>query len=113
MAIHGIHLTRIGSGNFLLEPLSSLNIQDVGALLQEIVVLLQQGRGSRLYYDLSGLPVIDQVYYDWLDKLARICLAVNIKMVCINMQPTAAFALARFLDTKPVFETASSVPDEH
>ena len=113
MAIHGIHLTRIGRGNFLLEPLSSLNLQEIGVLLQEIVTLLQQGRGSRLYYDLSELPVIDQVYYDWLDKLARVCLAVNVRMVCINMQPTAAFALAKFIDKKPVFETASVVPDEN
>lgn len=113
MAISGIHLTRIGKGNFLLEPLSSLNFQDAGALMQDIVVQLQQARAERLYYDLHGLPVIDQAYYDWLDKLARICLAVNIKMVCINMQPTAAFALARFIDKKPVFETASAVPDEH
>jgi rsbT antagonist protein RsbS len=111
MAISGIHLTSIGKGNFLLEPLSSLNFQDAGPLLQDIVALLQQGRGVRLYYDLNGLPVIDRVYYDWLDKLARICLTVNIKMVCINMQPTAAFALSLFISGKPAFATGSGVPD--
>lgn len=95
----------------MLEPLRSLNIQDCGQLLQDIVSLLQQGRGDRLYYDLNGLPVIDPVYYDWLDKLARICLTVNIKMICINMQPTAAFTLSKFISGKPLFTTALSVPD--
>jgi rsbT antagonist protein RsbS len=111
MAISGIHLTRIGKGNFLLEPLRSMNIQDQYMLMQEIVTELRNEHGKRLYYDLEGLPIIDQVYYDWLDKLARTCSAMNIKMICINMQPTAAFTLSKFLTTKPVFETALAVPD--
>jgi rsbT antagonist protein RsbS len=111
MAIPGVHLTRIGKGNFLLEPLRSMNIQDQNILRREIVAEIQLGQGERLYYDLEGLPVIDQVYYDWLDKLARTCLAMNIKMICINMQPTAAFTLSKFLTGKPVFETALAVPD--
>ncbi|MDO8207143.1 MAG: hypothetical protein Q7T38_04895 [Gallionella sp.] len=111
MAISGIHLTCIGRGNFLLEPLRSLNIQDAGQLMQDIIALLQQGKGVQLYYDLNGLPVIDQVYYDWLDKLARICQTVNIKMICINMQPTAAFTLSSFLSRTPAFATALGVPD--
>ncbi|TNC99586.1 MAG: hypothetical protein FD121_82 [Gallionellaceae bacterium] len=111
MAIPGLHLTRIGKGNYLLEPLRSMNIRDKGLLMQEIVSHVQQGQGTHLYYDLNGLPIIDQVYYDWLDKLARTCLAVNIKMICINMQPTAAFTLSSFLTRKPVFETALGIPD--
>jgi rsbT antagonist protein RsbS len=111
MSISGIHLTCIGRGNFLLEPLASLNIQDGGQLMQDIVEQLQQRPCVCLYYDLNGLPVIDHVYYDWLDKLARICQTVNIKMICINMQPTAAFTLASFLTENPVFSTALSVPD--
>ena len=111
MTIPGVHLTRIGKGNFLLEPLRSMNIQDQGALMQEIVTQMQQGQGARLYFDLSGLPVIDQIYYGWLDQLARTCQVVNIKMICINMQPTAAFTLSKFLTNKPVFGTALGVPD--
>ena len=80
-------------------------------LMREIVAAVQQEQGERLYYDLDSLPIIDQVYYDWLDKLARTCLAMNIKMICINMQPTAAFTLSKFLTGKPVFETALAVPD--
>jgi len=45
MAIPGIHLTCIGRGNFLLEPLRSMNIQDGEQLMQDIVALLQQGKG--------------------------------------------------------------------
>ena len=43
MAITGLHLTRIGNGNFLLEPLRSLNIGEPGQMMQDIVTLLQQG----------------------------------------------------------------------
>lgn len=111
MAIPGVHLTRIGRGNFLLEPLRSLDISQQGRLIQEVVAHVQQGQGKRLYYDLHTLPVIDQAYYNWLDMLARACLALNITMVCINMQPTAAYALSGHLTGKPVFETALSVPD--
>ncbi len=111
MSIPGIHLTRIGKGNFLLEPLRSMNIQDQNELLQQVVAQVQQGQGAHLYYDLSELPIIDQVYYDWLDKLARTCQAANLKMTCINMQPTAAFTLSKFLTGKPAFASALDVPD--
>ena len=111
MAISGVHLTRIGKGNYLLEPLRSMNIRDQGALMQEIVTQVKQGQGARLYFDLSGLPVIDHIYYDWLDQLARTCRVVNIRMICINMQPTAAFTLSKFLTNKPIFETALGVSD--
>jgi rsbT antagonist protein RsbS len=111
MSIGGVHLTRIGKGSFLLEPLRSMDIQEQNRLMQEIVAHVQQGQGKRLYYDLNSLPVIDQVYYDWLDKLARTCRALNIRMICINMQPTAAFTLSKILSGTPVFETALGVPD--
>jgi rsbT antagonist protein RsbS len=111
MAITGVHLTRIGNGNFLLEPLRGLNIQEQDRLMSEIVAHVQQGYGKRLYYDLNALPVIDPVYYDWLDKLARTCQALNIQMICINMQPTAAFTLSKFLTGRPKFATALGVPD--
>ncbi|MFA5826108.1 MAG: hypothetical protein WC825_09070 [Gallionellaceae bacterium] len=111
MTIPGVHLTRIGKGNFLLEPLRSMNIRDQDTLMRDVVAQVQQEQGLRLYYDLNGVPVIDPVYYGWLDKLARTCQALNIKMICINMQPTAAFTLSKFLTDMPVFETALGVPD--
>ncbi len=111
MAIPGMHLTRIGKGNFLLEPLRSMNIQNQYALLEQVIAQMQQQQGTSLYYDLEDVPIIDPVYYGWLTNLARTCQTVNIKMICINMQPTAAFTLSHFLTTKPLFETALGVPD--
>ncbi len=110
MTIPGIHLTRIGHDNYLLEPLRSMNIQHGSQLMRDIVALVHQGHGVHLYYDLVGLPVIDQAYCDWLNRLTRTCLAMNIKMTCINIQPTAAFAMSKFLTQKPVFETALVIP---
>ena len=63
----------------------------------------------RLYYDLSSLALIDPVYYEWLDRLARTVKALNVAMVCIHMQPTAAFGMAQFLQGMPVFETALDI----
>ena len=109
MPIPGLHLTRIGGNDFLLEPSRSLNIPDQDGLITSITARLMQARATRLYYDLSNLMLIDPLYYEWLDKLARSTQAVNVRMICINMQPTAAFALAKFIRKMPAFETALSL----
>ncbi len=109
MSTPGLHLTRIGNGDFLLEPSRSLNIRDQGRLLDGVASHLQQARASRLYYDLSEQALIDPVYYAWLDALARTIQTFNVRMVCIHMQPTAAFALAQFIREKPAFETALDI----
>jgi rsbT antagonist protein RsbS len=109
MTIPGLHLTQIGSGDFLLEPSGSLNIRDQAGLIESITARLMQAHASRLYYDLSGLALIDPLYYEWLDTLARSARTVNVKMICINMQPTAAFALSRFIRKMPTFETALDI----
>lgn len=109
MAIQGLHLTQIGSGDFLLEPSRSLNIRDQDQLIECIAGRLQHARASRLYYDLSEQALIDPVYLGWLNALARAAGAINIRMVCIHMQPTAAFALAQFVRETPAFEIALDI----
>ena len=107
--MHSLHLTKIGNGDFLLEPPKSLNIREQSRYIENITARLLQVRASRLYYDLSSLMLIDPLYYAWLDALARAARTVNVKMICVNMQPTAAFALAKFLREKPAFETALTI----
>lgn len=126
MAIPGLHLTQIGSSDFLLEPLRNLNIRDQELLLENITSRLQQARAydsarasarsgsepfraSRLYYDLAEQALIDPVYYAWLDTLARTVRAINVEMICIHMRPTAAYALAQFMRELPAFETALDI----
>ncbi|HEY0664663.1 MAG TPA: hypothetical protein VGD24_01205 [Gallionella sp.] len=109
MAIPGLHLTRIGNGDCLLEPANSLNLDDQGRLIESITAHLIKDRSTRLYYDLSALPLIDPLYYSWLNALARAALTVNVRMICVNMQPTAAFALSKFMTEQPVFGTAHSI----
>jgi rsbT antagonist protein RsbS len=111
--IAGLHLTRIGKESYLLEPSQALNIRDQARILEEIAGALQQEKAACLYYDLAGQKLIDQVYYAWLESLARTLAAINIRMVCIHMQPTAAFALSVFVKGKPCFETALDIPDVH
>lgn len=109
MSIPGLHLTQIGSGDFLLDPSKSLNIRDRDRLIESVTAYLLQARAVRLYYDLSDLALIDPLYYSWLDALARAILVVNVQMICVGMQPTAAFALSQFLQEKPVFQTAIEI----
>jgi len=109
--LSGIHLTRIGGSDFLLEPLRGLNISDNNKLIDGIVDRLLRARASRLYYDLSVQSIIDPVYYKWLNQLARTVAAINVKMVCVHMRPTAAYALVQFEREPPVFETALDIPD--
>ena len=109
MSLAGLHLTAIGQGRFLLEPGAGLDIGGQEELLEGILSRLQQGQASLLYYHLGGLPVIDEAYYAWLDALARACITINVRMVCVHMQPTAAFALSHFLKSPPAFDSALSV----
>ena len=109
MNLSGFHLTPIGGGDFLLEPMRGLDTSLQDALIESILSRLQSAKSTRLYYDLAELAIIDSVYYAWLDGLARACSTMNVKMVCIHMQPTAAFALTHFLQGIPAFETALDV----
>lgn len=109
MHIPGAHLTPIGEGDFLLEPTRGLDIANSDQLIEEILAKVQLGKGQRLYYDLSELALIDPVYYQWLRMLARACQTLNIHMVCIHMQPTAAFGLSQFLQEIPPFVCALDV----
>lgn len=111
MSIPGLHLTQIGSGDFLLDPSRSLNVRDKDSLIEQVTAHLMQARAVRLYYDLSDLGLIDPIYYSWLEALARAARIVNVEMICIRMQPTAAFALAKFLDGQPPFKTALEIQD--
>lgn len=111
MSISGVHLTRIGRGDFLLDPLRSLNIRDQDRLIVEIAAYLMQNRAMRLYYDLSDLALIDPLYYAWLESLARALRAINVGMICVGMRPAAAFALSSFLEGPPAFQTALEVND--
>lgn len=107
MDAHGFHLTVLGNGGALLEPTRNLDISQAGNLIEQVVSRLQaKGQVNRLYYDLSDLLLIDDVYYAWLDRLARVCKALDIRMICTQMQPTAAFALAGLIQAPPAFETA-------
>ena len=109
MHIAGAHLTPIGDGDFLLEPTRGLDIANCDVLIEAILGLVQLGKGQRLYYDLAELALIDPVYYQWLSRLARACRAINVSMVCIHMQPTAAFGLSQFLHEGPPFVCALDV----
>jgi len=108
-ATPGLHLTQIGRENFLLEPSRALDIGIGDELVVEILQRLQQARASTLYYDLADLPLIEPHYYRWLNMLARACRAVNVAMVCIRMQPTAAFALSHYMQGMPDFALGQEV----
>ena len=48
MSIPGLHLTQIGSDDFLLEPSRGLNIHDQGNLIRSMVERLQHAKATRL-----------------------------------------------------------------
>lgn len=101
----GFHLTRIGPGDFLLEPMASLDISARDAMTAEILRQLQPYGASRLFYDLAGMPLIDAAYYDWLNNLALTCRMANITLICVHMEASAAFALSHHLREPPAFQT--------
>ena len=109
--MNGFHLTPIGGGDSLLEPTRGFDSSMRDSLIEAILERLQAAKSSRLYYDLAEVAIIDPVAYEWLDALARACQAVNVKMICVHMQPTAAFTLSQFLNGTPIFEVALDVDE--
>lgn len=107
----GFHLARLGDGRVLLEPQHGINPAAEQSGLAEILVALREARANTLLYDLSGITVIDAVYYRFLNQLANGCHALGVRMVCINMRPTAACALASEMRDPPRFETAVGLED--
>jgi rsbT antagonist protein RsbS len=107
--LSGMHLTEIGRGVFLLEPSRSLDISARDELVVTVLAHLQQAQAGKLYYDLASLPLIDPLYYHWLNLLARACRAVNVTMACIRMQPAAAFALSSYMEGSPDFSVEQGV----
>ncbi len=105
MSPAGLHLTPLGQGRCLLEPGRGLDISQRPLLIEDILERLQRSGAAVLYYDLGELPLIDEAYYAWLDTLARACAALNVRMICMRMQPTAAFGLSHYLKEGPAFET--------
>ncbi|MDA8381992.1 MAG: hypothetical protein M0037_02750 [Betaproteobacteria bacterium] len=105
----GFHLTPIGNGQILLEPSQSLDVGDPGTLVVAILERLQGLRAATLSYDLAGLALIDDAYCRWLESLSNACRAIGVRMVCVRMQPTAAFGLAQTQARLPSFATALDV----
>jgi len=107
----GFHLARFGDGRVLVEPQHGINPAADKSGLAEILAALREARAKTLFYDLSSITVIDAVYYRFLNQLANGCHALGVRMICINMQPTAACALAGEMREPPRFETAVGLED--
>ncbi len=104
-----MHLTPIGEGQILLEPNESLDPSRPERYLDALMIYLQRYAARVLIYDASALPLIDAVYYAWLQQLARLCRLGGQQMIVAGISPTAAFGLARFLSGPPPFSCALSV----
>lgn len=107
----GMHLTPIGDGYVLLEPAIGLDPSMPDDYLEQIMILLQTHAAKYLIYDLKTLPIIDETYYTWLEKLYNLCCIGGQIMFVVNMQPTAAFGLATYLKSDPPFFCALDVND--
>ena len=107
--INGMHLTAIGGCNVLLEPGVGLDPADPEAYVEPLLVYLRSAAAERLLYDMGNVYVIDQVYYDWLLRLHRVCRISGIELITVNMRPPAAYALSLMLNETPPFACALNV----
>ncbi|AOU98877.1 hypothetical protein BI364_13730 [Acidihalobacter yilgarnensis] len=107
--LSGMHLTRIGQGNILLEPGEGLDPADPDAYLEPLLAHIQKRAAKRLIYDLKNVPFIDAIYYQWLVAVHDLCNIANIEMVAVHMRPAAAYALSRILEVPPPFRCALEV----
>ncbi len=98
-----MHLTPIGDGALLLEPGVALDPSEPDHYLTTILELLAERGCQRLIYDLRECVVVDEIYYGWLTRLASACRICGVEMVVANVQPAAAYTLARRLSDDPPF----------
>jgi len=104
-----MHLTPIGYDTVLLKPGEALDPSSPNAYLEGVISFLQEHGARRLLYDLGHLPLIDAVYYACLCSLHRACRSAGMEMIGVNIRPTAAFSLARLIDSSPPFDCALDV----
>ncbi|WP_019567904.1 hypothetical protein [Thioalkalivibrio sp. ALMg13-2] len=107
--VQGMHLTQIGGGTVLLEPGEGLDPGEPDAYLAPLATYLQRAGARRLIYDLSSVPVIDPLYYDWLKKVYAVSAVCGVRMVVASMSPPTAYALASTLNETPPFDCALNV----
>lgn len=109
MSVEAMHLTAIGRGRVLLEPELGLDPAEPERYLDDLISHLQATRASKLLYDLKKIPVIDDVYYQWLMTLHSACLICGIELVAVNISAAAAYGLSLQIDCLPPFTCARDV----
>ncbi len=110
MSKAGFRLTPLGGGRVLLEP--GFGVNPGGApdpIIDSVLERLSGREVVTLYYDLAGVEVVDSTYLGYLNRLARACRTVGVRMVCIHLRPATAFALAGLLTAPPEFEVGRGV----
>ena len=107
--LRGMHLTAIGDNNMLLEPGDALDPSSPDDYVVELMKIMQKEDARTLMYDLKQVPLIDQVYYQWLVRLHSLCRLANVDLIMVNIQTTAAFSLAMNLKQPPPFKCSLDV----
>ena len=106
-----LRVTPLGEALVLLEPGEALDPSHPDTHLADLYARLQELAVQRLICDLGALPMVDPVYYHWLDRLAALCRIGGMELVVVNLRPAAAYALAQQLDSDPPFTCERSVED--
>ncbi len=110
-AVTGFRLTELGGGRALFEPLQGINPADPEESLDVILREVKRRRTTALFYDLSGVTLVDETYYAFLNRLAAACRALGVRMSTVGLRPAAAYALAAHLDAPPRFATLQNIFD--
>ncbi|MHB1951673.1 MAG: STAS domain-containing protein [Acidiferrobacteraceae bacterium] len=104
-----MHVTPIGSGALLAEPGDALDPGAPEQYLDELAALIRRHGARTFFYDLQHVPVVDQVYYEWLVSIHRLCSLLGAEFVPLHIRPAAAFALTRLLSAPPPFRCVAEV----
>lgn len=107
--IEAMHLTPIGNGKVLLEPEFGLDPGQPDRYLDPLIGRLQETGATRLLYDLQKIPVIDSLYYQWLNQLHDACHICGIELIAVRITPAAAYGLAVTLQAMPPFRCVLDV----
>jgi len=106
-----MHVTPIGGDALLVEPSDALDPTAADQYLETLGDILLAHDARTLFYDLTHVAIVDQVYYGWLLALYRSCQMLGVEFVSLHMRPVTAYALSQIIDEPVPFRCVMATVD--
>ena len=106
-----LHLSPLGDRALLVEPDDGFDMRQAEDCLERVQLAMEAGGADWVIYDLARVVLLDQAYYDWLQRLHRLCRLQDAELLVVNIRPPVAWSLARQLRDAPPFRSLRDIDE--